>query len=72
MGSASKTSTGLAYDWVHSGEQVKTKNALRAATDQARNLGIFGAPSMVVGDELFWGDDRLEDAVLFARDKRCL
>lgn len=34
-----------------------------AATDEARKLGIFGAPTFVVGTELFWGDDRLEDAI---------
>lgn len=33
------------------------------ATDEARSRGIFGAPSFVVGGELFWGDDRLEDAI---------
>ena len=32
-------------------------------TNEARALGVFGAPSFVVGNELFWGDDRLEDAV---------
>jgi 2-hydroxychromene-2-carboxylate isomerase len=34
-----------------------------AGTDEARKLGIFGAPTFVVGKELFWGDDRLDDAV---------
>lgn len=34
-----------------------------AATDEARSLGVFGAPTFVVGDEVFWGDDRLEDAI---------
>jgi 2-hydroxychromene-2-carboxylate isomerase len=38
-------------------------DAYFAATDEARNLGIFGAPTFVVGNEVFWGDDRLEDAV---------
>ena len=38
------------------------------ATNEARKLGIFGAPTFVVdGRELFWGDDRLDDAVAFAR-----
>lgn len=41
-------------------EIVKT---LEAETDQARNLGIFGAPTFSVGSELFWGDDCLEDAI---------
>lgn len=57
--------------WLKQAQLAETKDALRAATEQARGLGIFGAPSMVVGDELFWGDDRLEDAILFARDKHC-
>ncbi len=38
------------------------KAALRAATDAAVALGVFGVPTVVVGDELFWGDDRLEEA----------
>jgi 2-hydroxychromene-2-carboxylate isomerase len=38
------------------------KDALRAATDEAAELGVRGVPSVVVGDEIFWGDDRLEEA----------
>ena len=34
-----------------------------AETDTAKKLGIFGSPTFVVGRELFWGDDRLEDAL---------
>jgi 2-hydroxychromene-2-carboxylate isomerase len=37
--------------------------AYTAATDQARRLGIFAAPNFVARGEVFWGDDRLEDAV---------
>ena len=37
--------------------------AYTAATDEARRLGIFGAPTFVAHGEVFWGDDRLEDAV---------
>jgi 2-hydroxychromene-2-carboxylate isomerase len=36
-------------------------------TDLAKNLGIFGAPTFVVGKELFWGDDRLDDAIAWHR-----
>ena len=36
------------------------------ATDEDRTLSIFGAPSFVVGREVFWGDDRLEDAIAWA------
>jgi 2-hydroxychromene-2-carboxylate isomerase len=43
------------------------KAALKAATDEARARGLFGAPSFTVGDELFWGDDRLEEALEWAR-----
>ena len=43
------------------------KAALRARTEAARRLGIFGAPSFIVQGELFWGDDRLEDALEFAQ-----
>lgn len=40
---------------------------LERATSEARNLGIFGAPTFAIGTELFWGDDRLEEAVEFSR-----
>jgi 2-hydroxychromene-2-carboxylate isomerase len=43
------------------------KNALREATDQAAERGVIGVPSLLVGDEVFWGDDRLEEAVEAAR-----
>jgi 2-hydroxychromene-2-carboxylate isomerase len=42
------------------------KNRLRAATDEAQRIGIFGAPNFVIGDELFWGNDRLEQAIGYA------
>lgn len=44
-----------------------TTAALMAETDVARKLGIFGSPTFVVGGELFWGDDRLEDAISWYR-----
>jgi 2-hydroxychromene-2-carboxylate isomerase len=40
----------------------EVKLALRTATDAAHELGVFGVPTIAVGDELFWGDDRLPDA----------
>lgn len=36
-------------------------------TELAKSLGIFGAPTFAIGKELFWGDDRLEDAVAWHR-----
>lgn len=46
------------------GEDAKAK--LRARTDEAVRLGIFGAPTLVVGNELFWGNDRIESATDWA------
>jgi 2-hydroxychromene-2-carboxylate isomerase len=48
IGLAKSDETGRAYD---------------AATAEAKSLGIFGAPTFVTRGEIFWGDDRLEDAV---------
>jgi 2-hydroxychromene-2-carboxylate isomerase len=50
-------------------ERVKTPEIdarLEAETDAARQLGIFGSPTFAIGAELFWGDDRLEDAFTYA------
>jgi 2-hydroxychromene-2-carboxylate isomerase len=42
--------------------------ALADETEQAMALGVFGAPSFVVGTEVFWGDDRLNDAIAWAKN----
>ena len=48
-------------------EAPETKARLRAETDEAQRIGIFGAPSFVMADgELFWGNDRLEAALDWA------
>jgi len=47
----------------------ETKQRLREQSDQAVSLGIFGAPTFVVNDaddEMFWGNDRLEQALEWA------
>ena len=44
-----------------------TRVALDAQTDVARELGIFGAPTFAIGTEIFWGSDRQEDALDWAR-----
>ena len=36
-------------------------------TDAARQLGVFGSPTFAVGQEIFWGDDRLEEALAWAK-----
>ncbi|RYE88309.1 MAG: 2-hydroxychromene-2-carboxylate isomerase [Hyphomicrobiales bacterium] len=43
--------------------EAACEDGLAKATDAARALGIFGSPSFVVNGELFWGDDRLDDAL---------
>ena len=43
------------------------KAALRARTVDAQARGIFGAPMFFVGDEMFWGNDRLEDAIAYGK-----
>jgi 2-hydroxychromene-2-carboxylate isomerase len=45
-------------------ETSEVKQALRADTEEAARKGLFGAPSFVTEDgELFWGNDRLEQAL---------
>jgi len=46
---------------------AENKAALKDQTEEAVARGIFGAPSFTVGDELFWGNDRLEDAIDWAK-----
>ncbi|HXN38996.1 MAG TPA: DsbA family protein [Solirubrobacteraceae bacterium] len=38
------------------------KRALREATDAAHELGVFGVPTVAIDKDIFWGDDRIEDA----------
>jgi len=40
--------------------------AYQNQTEKAKRVGIFGSPSFIVDGELFWGDDRLEDAITWA------
>ncbi|MFN3984799.1 MAG: 2-hydroxychromene-2-carboxylate isomerase [Rhodocyclaceae bacterium] len=44
----------------------ENKQALRLQTEHAAETGLFGAPSFRIGEELFWGNDRLEDALAWA------
>ena len=47
------------------------KARLRAQTEEAQRLGIFGAPSFMTADgELFWGNDRLERSLAWAKNGR--
>ena len=46
---------------------AENKDALRRQTEEAASRGLFGAPSFTIGDELFWGNDRLEAALAWAK-----
>ena len=47
-------------------ERDAIKSRLREATDAAADAGVFGVPAVLVDDEVFWGDDRLEEAAAAA------
>ena len=40
---------------------------MRAATDEAIRRGVFGVPSVLADDELFWGTDSLSDLEAYLR-----
>jgi 2-hydroxychromene-2-carboxylate isomerase len=46
---------------------ASTEAQLEATTSEARALGIFGAPTFAVGKEIFWGSDRFDDALDWAK-----
>jgi 2-hydroxychromene-2-carboxylate isomerase len=48
-------------------ETRPVKEALKQATDEAIALGATGVPTIAVGEELYWGDDRLEEAAAASR-----
>lgn len=53
--------------WLDKAVSDPVKLALRKQTELAADLGLFGAPSFRVGEEIFWGDDRFEDAIAWAQ-----
>ncbi len=61
-----------ASDILDQAQAEPTKTQLREQTEQARARGIFGAPTFFVGTEMFWGNDRLDDALLFASERKGL
>jgi 2-hydroxychromene-2-carboxylate isomerase len=65
------TELGLPADALLEQAQAElTKSRLREQTDEARRRGIFGAPTFFVGTEMFWGNDRLDDALLLAAEQK--
>jgi len=58
---------GLERERVRAGiQRQEIKERLRTATDDALARGVTGVPTIAVGDALFWGDDRLEEAAAAA------
>ncbi len=53
-------------------EDPAIKQQLRSATDAAHELGVFGVPTFAIDGELFWGDDRLEEAAARLRPTEAL
>lgn len=53
-------------DIVNEAQSESIKTRLREQTEAARRRGIFGAPTFFVGSEMFWGNDRLDEALAFA------
>ena len=51
-------------------DSAETKTMLREQTERAMDLGIFGAPSFIAGQEMFWGNDRLEEALSWCQGPR--
>ena len=56
-------------DIMRQAEDEAIQKIYEANTEEAKQLGVFGAPSFSVGSEIFWGDDRLEDAIRFATNQ---
>jgi 2-hydroxychromene-2-carboxylate isomerase len=63
-------SLGQPADAVEQAQSPEAKAKLRAQTEHASTLGIFGAPTFVVGGEIFWGNDRLDNALAWSVARR--
>ena len=50
-------------DFFNGIKNIKIKNELKTITQEAHDKGIFGAPTFVVNNKIFWGQDRLEFAL---------
>lgn len=54
--------------WIAMAQSHHAKAQLRLHTDEAARRGIFGAPTFFVRDDMFWGNDRLDDAIAAASE----
>ncbi len=55
---------------VKNSEEKSIENAYLVNTKKAKDIGVFGAPSFTVNNDIFWGDDRLEDAIIFSKKNK--
>ncbi|MEM8877983.1 MAG: 2-hydroxychromene-2-carboxylate isomerase [Pseudomonadota bacterium] len=61
-------SAGLSSSYLEMAVSQPVKDALRTETETALAAGVFGAPTfLTTGGELFWGNDRLEQAIAWAK-----
>jgi 2-hydroxychromene-2-carboxylate isomerase len=61
------TALGLPAEQIlYEAQTASAKTRLREQTDRARANGIFGAPTFFIGTEMYWGNDRMDDALLHA------
>lgn len=60
-----------AEGWISRAQSTEIKQALKDRVAQAQERGIFGAPTFITADgEMFWGDDRLEQAIEWQLKRR--
>lgn len=58
-----------AAELIAQAQSEPNKTALREQTEEAQRRGIFGAPTFFAGDQMYWGNDRMEDALSCAAMK---
>ena len=54
-------------DIISEAKKKSIKDKYIANTNSARENKIFGSPTFVINKEIFWGDDRMEDAINFSK-----
>ena len=65
---AIERSGGSADDLLAAANHINVQDIIIENSEQAVSKGVFGVPSYVVGEEVFWGQDRLEFLDLFLNE----
>ena len=52
---------------ISSANSIDIENQYLKNTESARRNKVFGSPSFIVNSEIFWGDDRMEDAITWSK-----